>query len=363
MADKRHLERSVEEEQLLLRKYFDGSATPEEAHLLERRALDDPMLAEAMDGFEAHGYPEEAILATRQHLRDNYGDHRSNKGRWAIGTLVLVAAVFWYALVRDAGSEENTAASTTVIVEGDGRVKEEPPLPSTKHVIEQSATDSSMSFTISEPQAEEAKPEPAEHYYTREEAPETLPMIEPVANDSASETKKRTIKLPGAAIYHVFDYKVVDYRKIRIATWTSDQLLGGTSAAQQSAQDRPLLLETDKQVTYVDYLKETMALFATEHYKKADRRFIEILRRFEDDANALFYGGMASLAQKDYGTAVDRFKRSLNLPINTFHEESRFYLAMALKGQGDLDEANALFEEIAEEGGFYAQRAAAILNN
>ncbi len=44
----------MHEDQDDISRYLDGSLSPEERHALEKRALDDPFLADALEGAEAH---------------------------------------------------------------------------------------------------------------------------------------------------------------------------------------------------------------------------------------------------------------------------------------------------------------------
>ena len=175
--------------------------------------------------------------------------------------------------------------------------------------------------------------------------------------------EERDVMVPGAAIYHLLNYKVVDYRGQREESWEKRELLTGTNAAVSDSSEEPLIGQQYTQVAYVEYLEQTMERFAEERYSKAERGFKEILLHFPYDANGLFYGGLTAFYQGDYALAAERLNDSRDLAINTFREESEFYLALAWKEMGEVEQAETLLQEIIAKNGFYVERASEVLED
>jgi hypothetical protein len=78
--------------------------------------------------------------------------------------------------------------------------------------------------------------------------------------------------------------------------------------------------------------------------------------------NAQFYGGMSALELGNYATAEMLFIQATQNSKLTFIEESKFYLASARMLKGDKNAACLDFTSIAQQGGFYAERANEELN-
>src|SRR5688572_26724650 len=80
----------------LIRKYLAGELDDRAMHALERQALDDPFLAEALEGYAAHEPDQSAQLADlQQRLEQRVA--QSEKGklrllyyRWASAAAILV---------------------------------------------------------------------------------------------------------------------------------------------------------------------------------------------------------------------------------------------------------------------------------
>ncbi|MCH2197357.1 MAG: hypothetical protein MK081_01130 [Flavobacteriales bacterium] len=360
----------------LLEAYFNGSLSAEEAHALEMQAMEDPFLAEAMEGFEAAGVNPEASTALKQQIHSATQPTRGMTP-WLLGVaavLVVVAGV-WLAIPEE---KEDALVETVIEEELEGDLELEEELEgeveleeSHIEVVDQSQTDSSMTFTIRETMAEVAdatqavEEVPVERFVERVEAPAPVAPQEPeeVSPVDAPEEEERDVMVPGAAIYHLLNYKVVDYRGQREESWEKRELLTGTNAAVSDSSEEPLIGQQYTQVAYVEYLEQTMERFAEERYSKAERGFKEILLHFPYDANGLFYGGLTAFYQGDYALAAERLNDSRDLAINTFREESEFYLALAWKEMGEVEQAETLLQEIIAKNGFYVERASEVLED
>lgn len=334
----------------LLQRYFNGKASPDEQHELEMLALEDPMLAEAMEGFELNP--------------DAVGSKWFNSGgnntliAVVLASIVILAGGAFF-LLRDDASTAQQATVTAPKIETDKSPVAEPEVV----VIESHTTDSSVSITLMEqeqniPETPVIEDETPDAFVTKIEAPEPVEPQEPSPID-ASDDVDRNPKKPGAAIYHVYDYKLVDYRGLRKNHWEEEAIQSGTPASESGfdTANEPLLPSNKVKIAYVDYLQKTMEYFASDNMVQANRRFRVILRHFPEDANALFYGGLAAhyLGENEHG--LKRLSVSEKIDIETFHEESRYYAAQCLWELGKKEEAAQEWRKIATDGGFYAEQA------
>lgn len=240
-------------------------------------------------------------------------------------------------------------------------------------VVEASSTDSSFSFTVeaTDNTTAVADEEPEELFLEVERiaTPEALLPREIDGKTLPVEALDDSKKLAKTAhkVYHIRDYKVVDYRGIRQGNLSLDDLSNTGSPAGETVEEILFdhLLEADRMkhsVAYVDWLEYSMIAFAQERYTRAIRRFNVILIDYPDDANALFYKGMAHYYSQEYDKAERLLNRSFQGMIKTFAEESLFYRAESLQELGRSEEARVLYDQIASEEGYYADRALARLN-
>ncbi len=355
-----HIDPSQEE--AILRKYISGEANGNEAHWLENRALSDPFLAEAIEGFESN--PASANKVDRLRKRIDQQTRTSNGSWWLVPGIIMVTTILIWVML---GSEPNALTETKQVAQKnttEKSIQAEEPV-----VVERKMTDSSMTFTVKEapktsnvqtPVIEELK----EEYMRKTPAPEPIQTDVPVSVDSPSQSAdEREPMLMGAPIYHVLDFKMVDYTGIRVTNSWKIQFTPdlGTPASIQSKDDKTVIILSDtKDVAYVDYLEETMELFALARYKKAMKRFNTILEHFPSDANGLFYGGICARELNRHETSITYLRSSAELMIVTFKAESEFYLAKELLEIKEDNEACELLEKIQNDQGFYAERAAEI---
>ncbi len=108
---------------------------------------------------------------------------------------------------------------------------------------------------------------------------------------------------------------------------------------------------------YVPYFTEALRKFKRNDHKGCleDLRFL--LAQYPKDVNALFYAGLCSYNLGMYSRAREFLGRSALHPIDTFDEESEWYLALTLDRSGEHEEAVEAYNKIIAERGFYAERA------
>src|SRR5215467_8297676 len=108
-----------------IERYLNGSATPEEMHALEKAALGDPFLAEAIEGMQQaiETEPSMSIDADVRELRRRLQNRVSKKrqvvpfstlGSWArlaavVLILIICGSITYYFLHRNIAANENIA--------------------------------------------------------------------------------------------------------------------------------------------------------------------------------------------------------------------------------------------------------------
>lgn len=161
-------------------------------------------------------------------------------------------------------------------------------------------------------------------------------------------------------IMKVLNYKMADYTAIRDNTWEKfdvDDLGLPAKWKSESEKEEYLRDHPDRFTPYIDYITTCISAFDQEKYETAIQRFSVVLDQYPDDVNALFYSAMSEFHLMRYNSAIAFFKQVEKNMIRTFNEESFFYHAMCLKSLGDVDGANSHFVKVIKLNGFYRERA------
>lgn len=120
-SDKKHIIYSAED----IQQYLSGKLGPAEMHAMEKAALDDPFLAEAMEGYE--GMPEKDWDKPLSVLKSNFSKGQTAKVvllnpvrryfAWKVAAAVLIifssVAITYTLLKKDAGETTSIAAINT----------------------------------------------------------------------------------------------------------------------------------------------------------------------------------------------------------------------------------------------------------
>lgn len=165
---------------------------------------------------------------------------------------------------------------------------------------------------------------------------------------------------------YLSDFKLVDYRAYRSKpAIPSEQItltLSGTPAdmeKQEIAEDDPAWKIKD--IPYHDYIRQTMEKFKSGNFKQTLNRTKSILGFYPDDINALFYGGLCYYNLSETDQAIDAFQKVIANPYNNFDEEAYWYLANAYDLKNEKTKARELFQQIANQKGYYAKQAEKML--
>jgi tetratricopeptide (TPR) repeat protein len=125
--------------------------------------------------------------------------------------------------------------------------------------------------------------------------------------------------------------------------------------ASRENRDSPVLSEN--KLSYEEMIRMGLNHLERGNWDHAASSFAEVLNLYPDEVNALFYQSMANLKQGKMEEAKRGFERVLAHPVSTFAEDAQFFRAASLKGLGRITEAEYAWREVAECGGYYAERA------
>ena len=115
-----------------IRKYLNGELDARAMHELERQALDDPFLADALEGYDQRGNQEQRLGDLQKRLQHRTLPAKKRLTLWttlsiAASVLLFVAVGGWWLVSgRSAGVQRNVAAPYKAIV------KTQPPMPAVK---------------------------------------------------------------------------------------------------------------------------------------------------------------------------------------------------------------------------------------
>lgn len=348
--------------------FVEGKLSPENAEAMRVLAEKDPFIADAIEGLQ---------LGTSLSSFDRIDKHVSeatSTNSWSISSkfftvlvaMGLVTAIVWWSQ-KDQNSSPALVAQLEERLQDDNdreveiipeatQIKQEAS-PSEHHVVAHRSTDSSISITISH--AEGVLEPEIDHYLHIASLPDVdpEPLVDPT--DAVILPKRQSER-----IYHIEDYKVVDYRGKRSNDFKQWEVVpSGVPANMESAGQEPthhpdMALVA---VPYVDYLEEAIVLFSIQKYKDCSKRLKTILKKYPDDINAQFYLGLTQLKLGKAKKAKDHFQALKNQGSVTFEQEIDFYLAKTLLLTDEREEGKSLLQLISKSTSFYASQAQHLL--
>lgn len=340
----------------LLKRYYEGTMPSAERNALEQAALDDPFLKEAMEGFEANPGSFDSFYETNILKNQKFGS-----SYFVIGGILTLALITILVVMTPDKNQQNLTTNlsekdTAQITQEVHYVPEEidslhqvdaVELIDAKEIVNQKTE---IQKTINYPEL------------TGDQAI-VIKEDEKVKEDYLIQAElydlKRAEYVPAT---YLFDLFVVDYRRIErdnvLITYTKYEFTGTSAEFETEAHEQNAeLIEKVVDVPYFHYLTTSMEHFSNGDYKKSITNYLVILEQYPEDANALFYGGLCYYNLNKFDKSIEFFDRILDLPINAFKEEAKWYKVKSLLKQGQKAEAKNLLDEIISEGGFYADQA------
>ena len=214
-----------------------------------------------------------------------------------------------------------------------------------------------------------------EHYNTISEKIEEQPIVEiPEMLPSKSitlpvtEDKEEDIVFaftPNAPVVFISNLKVTNYRMYYFKQSAAIDLSINTGVAAQYGSkadiERPMMNNTN---TYLAHkvIAQAMRLFNSKHITNCIEELAILYKYNKDDANAQFYLGMCYYQLNKFGIAETYFQKNLDNVNNIFHQESEFYQALCFLNLKQTEEALKQLQNIANNKGFYSERAKETIN-
>jgi len=354
--------------------YFSGKLTEQEKFNLEKEALDDPFLQDAMDGFSDHKDGLKHFQARLQKKRINWNTYLGI----GLAGLTIVALIFM--LTRPEGKEtinqnknlaintENIGNKTQAMQEG----KTVEVIPEAIESLTEIQVDEQIDsdILVDDFSHNETYPEnkPAKHDETITIDIKNLDLPEPKVALDLPKKAKRTIY----PYIYFYDLAVVDYTRFenRVRTFKkTTYVFSGLDASQESHESKELqeqdnethMIEKTVEVKYMDYLEETMYYVSKNKYKNALKRFNLITKQYKDDINAYFYGGLCYYNLGDFESALKEFEAIIDLKDSPFLEEALWYKVKTLLKLNETETAKGLLLDIIAYQGFYSEYAFKLL--
>lgn len=360
-----------------IRLYHEGQLAPHRSHEIEVLAQENPLLAEALEGFSA--IPAYAVVPSiHAAIAQSVGVAGTSVSTpwwhlngWIITLVIGSAAAIGttFLISGDVDSDQKLATnsnkvvlSTPVIdVVPENNTAIPPVVAEISNVNKTEIGDTKKQVENTIGTDSDIKPSETE---------ELIPVMETITDEkskkvilaSALEENPTPKKSSTVAIkiMHILNYKLADYTEIRSKQWEKFTLDDtGLPANFSSFEERKKYLDEhpEKSTPYVEYISQCIKAFDEAKYNLAIQRFNVVLKEYPDDVNAQFYSAMSFFHTGEYERAIALFSKSEKNMIKTFDEESWYYHAKSLKAAGQVDEANALFTKVVQKNGFYAENA------
>ncbi len=349
--------------------FVNEKLSAEDMQAMQQLATHDPFIADAIEGLQMDG-----VLPSLDRI-DHHLAAQTKSSTWrnsytfiTLGlALGIAVAIVWWSAKEETTSPALAAHQEQAlelqidrnaedITEANEITKEAQP--SESHVASHKTTDSSISITISH--VEGAPLATYDPYLNVVPLKEVTP--EPVTFTREGELLP---KRNSERIYHIEDYKVVDYRGKRMEEFKQWEITPGGVPAnlengeQNTHPDHEYM--TIVAVQYVDYLEEAIVLFSVRKFKECEKRMRTILKKYPDDINAQFYLGLSLFNSQKYDAAKGYFSALKTQGSPTFEQEIDFYLAKSMCQSGEKEAGKTLLQTIAKSTSFYARQAQHLL--
>jgi tetratricopeptide (TPR) repeat protein len=112
-----------------------------------------------------------------------------------------------------------------------------------------------------------------------------------------------------------------------------------------------------------DAASDPVILYESRDYRGALGGFEKTLRERPNDPAARFYAGLCQLALDRSADAIGNLEETRRLGAGELDAPAEWYVALAYLRSRNLDEARSRLQRIAAAGGFYADKARALLSD
>lgn len=342
-----------------LKKYYGGELSEKEKNAVEKMAMEDPFLKDAMEGFESDPGSFESFYNKRIKTKI----YNSNL-LLTIGT-VLTLGLVSILVVKYENKEPNLSQNTISANTSDSIITKEVDVYNEEIDTLRIANQTELILPAEIADAHTEIEKNIDYPKKENEIPILIKEEFKLEEDYVIEPEEYNLEVQELVpATYLFDLFVVDYRRIERErteiTYTKYEFTGTAAEFESEAHEqRAELLEQQVNISYWEYLTKGMESFANGNYKSALNRFQIILEQYPEDFNALFYGGLCYYNLGSFNKSLNYFDQILSINLSAFKEESAWYKSKCLIKLGKKNEALVILNEIIAGGGFYVQDAIA----
>ena len=180
--------------------------------------------------------------------------------------------------------------------------------------------------------------------------------IEPPLPDPAPPRPLRAVR-SGRRLVFLHDLKLVDPSEL----YPVDPLVNagpkGVDARFADRSSQEAAREPLRTMRYLDFMDRALGRFAQHDHRATLQELEFLLKQYPDDVNARFYAAICDYQLGRYTEALEGFSRVATHEVDSFAEEARWYRALSTERAKGKETARALYQAVADGGGFYADRA------
>lgn len=344
--------------------HTQGDASARDRWELEMAATTDPLLQDALDGLNEPG----AVDALRTLQRPSHIPAGGPKAQWwLLGTAIFagIAGVWWWntdqgpAPIDHATNGQAVPEQVLPSVVSDAAADAIAALPTGTEI--DAANEVPAPLRIGHgPKDRHILPEAVTHDIVRDPAPEPIAPVAVQPGPAAAEApapaplhRKRTslqlVFLHGLKLVHPKELHGHD-ASLRIDDHGVDAAYSDRDAQARASADTRMM-------GYLSFMDEAMARFARSDHRGCLEELRFLLRQYPTDVNATFYAGLCAYNLGLYERAETLLGKAAMHGVDVFDEEAAWYHALTLQRLGEHERARERMAHIAQDGGFYAERA------
>lgn len=343
-----------------LQAYVEGRSTPSEQHAIEVQLENDPFLRDALEGLQEPG----AFAEFDQLVPPSIPTQRTGS-LWVVAATIAVitGSVVAFSVTQEVSSGKN---STVAVVPSQGEPKNdvEPQLIAELEPLPPAEIAASVQLAETLQighQMNDLHAKAMEHVVdTREPIIlDSMVAVDPVLKLDRVPDKPEPVRAKKASLQLIYlhDLKLVDPKELYTRMAMLDVSEQGVDASFSDADAKNAAKQNQRMMPYTPYMDAAMGKFVRNDHKGCLLDLQRVIDQYPDDVNALFYSGLCCYNLGLYQRAKRFLSRAATHTINVFDEEADWYHALTLKHTGEGEAARSSFLRIAEQNGFYADRA------
>lgn len=351
----------------LIEAYLNGKLSEKEKNAFEKRALEDPFLQDALDGFEAN---PEALKRLKHEINKQ---KKANRSFFGSRTLAVLAVAILTYLIAYFFYEPNQNVINSPLAQNDlepkNTIEVEVLRPDIDTLTIRDKEELNEAIQMKSEQEKIIKTEDPDTDSSRYSYHQIIEIDENFEHVDHSQVEPE-INQQNITVYAPMTYLselyVIDYREIKRSkssiSYTRFELTGVSAAFESSnTQNHHDLTQLEVEIPYMEYLEKSMEYFSGGSYKKALNRFITILEQYPTDLNALFYGAHCYYNTSQYVQALNFFRTAEEVEKEHgfigFRQELKWYEVKTLIQLNQKKEALTILDQIIIEGLFYSNQA------